>query len=60
MCSAARSSIEVEEESRERVYTCLTPPFEELFDWVEEHTLTLLLEPWTLLTTRDTDTFQKV
>nr|XP_046188834.1 regulator of G-protein signaling 22-like [Oncorhynchus gorbuscha] len=32
----------------------------ELFDWVEEHTLTLLLEPWTLLTTRDTDTFQKV
>ncbi|XP_036793911.1 regulator of G-protein signaling 22 isoform X1 [Oncorhynchus mykiss] len=60
VCSAARSSIEVEEESRERVYTCLTPPFEELFDWVEEHTLTLLLEPWTLLTTRDTDTFQKV
>uniref|UniRef100_A0A8K9USB0 Regulator of G protein signaling 22 n=1 Tax=Oncorhynchus mykiss TaxID=8022 RepID=A0A8K9USB0_ONCMY len=59
VCSAARSSIEVEEESRERVYTCLTPPFEELFDWVEEHTLTLLLEPWTLLTTRDTDTFQK-
>uniref|UniRef100_A0AAZ3Q4W0 RGS domain-containing protein n=1 Tax=Oncorhynchus tshawytscha TaxID=74940 RepID=A0AAZ3Q4W0_ONCTS len=60
VCSAARSSIEVEEESRERVYTCLTPPFEELFDWVEEHTLTLLLEPWMLLTTRDTDTFQKV
>ncbi|XP_052362314.1 regulator of G-protein signaling 22-like [Oncorhynchus keta] len=29
-------------------------------DWVEEHTLTLLLEPWTLLTTRDTDTFHKV
>ncbi|XP_064883138.1 regulator of G-protein signaling 22 [Oncorhynchus nerka] len=60
VCSAARSSIGVEEESRERVYTCLTPPFEELFDWVEEHTLTLLLEPWTLLTTRDTETFQKV
>uniref|UniRef100_A0A8C7GDP8 RGS domain-containing protein n=1 Tax=Oncorhynchus kisutch TaxID=8019 RepID=A0A8C7GDP8_ONCKI len=57
VCSAACSSIEVEEEKR--VYTCLTPPFEELFDWVEEHTLTLLLEPWTLLTTRDTDTFQK-
>ncbi|XP_052363480.1 regulator of G-protein signaling 22-like isoform X21 [Oncorhynchus keta] len=60
VCSAACSSIGVEEESRERVYTGLTPPFEELFDWVEEHTLTLLLEPWTLLTTRDTDTFQKV
>ncbi|XP_055770709.1 regulator of G-protein signaling 22-like [Salvelinus fontinalis] len=60
VCSAARSSIGAEEESRERVYTCLTPPFEELFDWVEEHTLTLLLEPWTLLTTRDTDAFQKV
>ncbi|XP_029602827.1 regulator of G-protein signaling 22-like [Salmo trutta] len=60
VCSGACSSIEVEEESRERVYTCLTPPFEELFDWVEEHILTLLLEPWTLLTTRDMETFQKV
>ncbi|XP_041707648.2 regulator of G-protein signaling 22-like [Coregonus clupeaformis] len=60
VCSAACRSIGVEEESRGKVYTCLTPPFEELFDGVEEHTLTLLLEPWTLLTTRDTDTYQKV
>ncbi|CAB1321379.1 unnamed protein product [Coregonus sp. 'balchen'] len=60
VCSAACRSIGVEEESRGRVYTCLTPPFEELFDRVEEHTLTLFLEPWTLLTTSDTDTYQKV
>ncbi|KAL0963317.1 hypothetical protein UPYG_G00304590 [Umbra pygmaea] len=53
-------NVGVEEEVRKRVYACLTPPFEELFDRVEEHVLTVLLEPWTQLTTWETLTFQKV
>lgn len=38
----------------------MTPAFEELFDSVEEHTLSILLEPWTLLVNRDKETLQKV
>ena len=48
------------EEIRRRVYQCLSPPFEELFDGVEEHILSLLLEPWTLLLSRDTHSYQRV
>lgn len=36
------------------------PAFEELFDKVEEHALNILLEPWTLLVSRDKESFQKV
>ncbi|XP_010891081.3 regulator of G-protein signaling 22 isoform X2 [Esox lucius] len=60
VCSDARCSVDVEEEVRRRVYACLTPPFEELFDAVEEYSLTLLMEPWTQLTTTDTLTHQGV
>lgn len=38
----------------------MTPAFEELFDSVEEHTLTILLEPWMLLVNRDKGSLQKV
>lgn len=38
----------------------MMPAFEELFDNVEEHTLNILLEPWTLLVNRDKESFQKV
>ncbi|KAK6325960.1 hypothetical protein J4Q44_G00016040 [Coregonus suidteri] len=76
VCSAACRSIGVEEESRVtpllrtlhwlpieariRYKTMVLAFGAELFDRVEEHTLTLFLEPWTLLTTSDTDTYQKV
>ncbi|CAJ1061447.1 regulator of G-protein signaling 22 isoform X1 [Xyrichtys novacula] len=58
--SSARSSFGVNEEIRREVYSRMIPAYEELFDRVEEHTLNLLLEPWTLLVSRDTQSFQKV
>ncbi|KAM4633846.1 regulator of G-protein signaling 22 [Polymixia lowei] len=60
LCSSARRSIGVYEETRREVYNRLTPAFEEVFDEVEEHTLAVLLEPWTLLITRDTESYQRV
>lgn len=38
----------------------MMPAFEELFDKVEDHTLNILLEPWTLLVSRDKESSQKV
>uniref|UniRef100_A0A3B5AD13 RGS domain-containing protein n=1 Tax=Stegastes partitus TaxID=144197 RepID=A0A3B5AD13_9TELE len=58
--SSARRSFGVEEEIRRKVYDRLMPAFEELFDGVEEYTLNILLEPWTLLVNRDKESFQQV
>ncbi|KAM9352872.1 regulator of G-protein signaling 22 [Symphorus nematophorus] len=58
--SSARRSISVDEEIRREVYDRMMPAFEELFDKVEEHALNILLEPWTLLVSRDKESFQKV
>lgn len=58
--SSARRSIGLDEKIRREVYDRLMPAFEELFDKVEEHTLNILLEPWTLLVSRDKQSFQKV
>ncbi|XP_031724407.1 regulator of G-protein signaling 22 isoform X3 [Anarrhichthys ocellatus] len=60
LSSSARRSIGVSEEIRREVYDQMMPAFEELFDKVEEHTLNILLEPWTLLVSRDKESFQKV
>lgn len=38
----------------------MMPAFEELFDKVEEHTLNILLEPWTLVVGKDNQSFQQV
>ncbi|KAJ8290950.1 hypothetical protein GJAV_G00019550 [Gymnothorax javanicus] len=57
---SARMTFGVDEDSRRQVQACLTPPFEELFDAVEEHVLTLLFQPWTLMNARDRATFEKV
>ncbi|XP_035246777.1 regulator of G-protein signaling 22 [Anguilla anguilla] len=56
----ARMTVGVDEESRRQVQACLTPPFEELFDPAEEHVLTLLFEPWTMMTDRDRVAYEKV
>uniref|UniRef100_A0A3Q3JGH4 RGS domain-containing protein n=1 Tax=Monopterus albus TaxID=43700 RepID=A0A3Q3JGH4_MONAL len=58
--SSARRSIGVDEGIRREVYNRLMPAFEELFDEVEEHALNILLQPWTLLVSRDKESFQKV
>ncbi|XP_034384383.1 regulator of G-protein signaling 22 [Cyclopterus lumpus] len=60
LSSSARRSIGVGEEIRREVYDQLMPAFEELFDKVEEHSLSILLEPWTLLVSRDKESFEKV
>ncbi|XP_072536053.1 regulator of G-protein signaling 22 isoform X2 [Salminus brasiliensis] len=61
MCSwRAVRSVGVEEQCRQHIFTHLSHPFEELFDQAEEHAHSLLLEPWTLLTQQDTDTFHRV
>ncbi|CAG6016053.1 unnamed protein product, partial [Menidia menidia] len=57
--NVARRSIDVDEEISREVYNRLWPAFEELFDEAEEHALTILLEPWTLLANRDKDSLQK-
>ncbi|XP_042278669.1 regulator of G-protein signaling 22 [Thunnus maccoyii] len=58
--SSARRSLDVDEVIRRDVYDQLMPAFEELFDEVEEHTLNILLEPWTLLVGRDKESLQQV
>lgn len=58
--SCARRSVGVDEEVRREVYERMTPPYEELFDRVEQHVLQILVKPWTLLLRRDTESFQKV
>lgn len=60
LLASAKRAIGVDEQLRREVCGHMSPPFEELFDGVEEHTLSILLEPWTLLLARDKDTFQKV
>ncbi|XP_063735122.1 regulator of G-protein signaling 22 isoform X2 [Eleginops maclovinus] len=60
LSSSARRSIRVDEEIRTQVYDQLMPAFEQVFDRVEEHTLKILLEPWTLLISRDKESLQKV
>jgi hypothetical protein len=60
LSGSAWASVGVAEDQRLGVYECLRPAFEELFDQVEEHILDLLLEPWTLLVTRDTLSYQTV
>ncbi|XP_069001504.1 regulator of G-protein signaling 22-like [Embiotoca jacksoni] len=58
--SCGGRSIGVNEEMRREVYDKLMPAVEELFDGVKEHTLSLLLEAWTLLVNRDHESFQQV
>ncbi|KAF7650882.1 hypothetical protein LDENG_00119300 [Lucifuga dentata] len=60
LCSSARRSVGVDEEVRKEVYDQLVPAFEEVFDVVEEHILYVLLEPWTLLLSRDKESYQQV
>lgn len=58
--SSARRCFGVDEKLRREVYDRLIPPFEELFDRVEEHALNILVEAWTRMVNRDTESFQQV
>ena len=54
------SDLQLHEDIREQVRKELDPPYEELFDTVEEHVLLSLLEPWTMLQGEDESTYSKV
>lgn len=58
--SSARRSINVDVGLQREVYDQLQPAFEELFDDVQDHALNILLEPWTLLVSRDKKSLQQV
>ncbi|XP_068425922.1 regulator of G-protein signaling 22 [Clinocottus analis] len=60
LSASARRSVGVGEEIRREVYDRLTPAFEQLFDPLEERSLGVLLEPWTLLLSSDQESFLKV
>ncbi|XP_026083720.1 regulator of G-protein signaling 22 isoform X3 [Carassius auratus] len=52
LSSGAQMSVGLSEEDRRAVLLRLSPPFEDLFDRAEDHALSVLLEPWTLLSER--------
>ncbi|XP_055019838.1 regulator of G-protein signaling 22 [Boleophthalmus pectinirostris] len=60
LCSSAWRSLGIHEDMRRKVYERLMPAFEELFDDIEEHVLSILLEPWTILINRDEESYQQV
>uniref|UniRef100_W5MU47 Regulator of G protein signaling 22 n=1 Tax=Lepisosteus oculatus TaxID=7918 RepID=W5MU47_LEPOC len=60
ICFGAPEDTGVSGDSRRQICARLDPPFEELFDPAEEHVLTLLLEPWTRMTTCDMAAYHKV
>ncbi|KAJ1193286.1 hypothetical protein NDU88_002585 [Pleurodeles waltl] len=52
--------IGVEQCVKRDIYQKLDPPFEDLFDLAEEYILTLLMNPWILMTGSDRMAFEKV
>ncbi|XP_073702986.1 regulator of G-protein signaling 22 [Garra rufa] len=60
LSSGAQMSVGLNEEDRRDVLLRLSPPFEDLFDRAEEHALSVLLEPWMLLSERLRDTLHTV
>ncbi|XP_072323474.1 regulator of G-protein signaling 22-like isoform X1 [Scyliorhinus torazame] len=56
----APADVELDTENRKMLYRKLEPPFEELFDHVEEYVLVLLLVPWIHMIEMDMSRFRKV
>ena len=56
----APQSLDCPKNMRDQVFQKILPPFEELFDEVEEYCLELLFEAWCKLVCDDTDAFEKV
>ncbi|XP_048451578.1 regulator of G-protein signaling 22-like [Rhincodon typus] len=52
--------VEIDAESKKIIYQNLEPPFEELFDEVEEYVLIVLLVPWMHMIEMDRSSFRKV
>ncbi|XP_072884043.1 regulator of G-protein signaling 22-like [Hemitrygon akajei] len=56
----APADVKLDIENQKSIYNKLEPPFEELFDQLEEHILILLLVPWLKMLETDTSKYQKV
>ncbi|XP_067888776.1 regulator of G-protein signaling 22-like [Heterodontus francisci] len=56
----APADVQIDTENKKKIYSKLEPPFEELFDQLEEHTLILLLVPWIQMIEMDLLTYRKV
>uniref|UniRef100_UPI00398ED8B3 regulator of G-protein signaling 22-like n=1 Tax=Pristiophorus japonicus TaxID=55135 RepID=UPI00398ED8B3 len=56
----APANVEIDSENKNMIYRKLEPPFEELFDQLEEHILILLLTPWIQMLEKDLSRYRKV
>ncbi|XP_055490837.1 regulator of G-protein signaling 22-like [Leucoraja erinacea] len=56
----APADVKIDIENRKSIYNKLEPPFEELFDQLEEHILILLLVPWMKMLDMDNTKYEKV
>ncbi|XP_032874766.1 regulator of G-protein signaling 22 [Amblyraja radiata] len=56
----APADVKIDIENRKSIYNKLEPPFEELFDQLEEHILILLLVPWIKMLDMDNTKYEKV
>lgn len=55
--SGSAQDVHVHRDIQLQVHKELEPPYEELFDAVEEHVLHSLLEPWNLLITHEKESY---
>ena len=55
--SGSAQDVHVHRDIQLKVHKELEPPYEELFDAVEEHVLYSLLEPWNLLIAREKESY---
>ncbi|XP_048451706.1 regulator of G-protein signaling 22 [Rhincodon typus] len=56
----APADVQMDAENKKEIYSKLEPPFEELFDQLEEHTLILLLVPWNQMIEAEMSSYSKV
>ncbi|XP_060680003.1 regulator of G-protein signaling 22-like [Hemiscyllium ocellatum] len=56
----APADIKMDAENKKEIYSKLDPPFEELFDQLEEHILILLLVPWIQMIEAEMASYSKV
>ena len=55
--SGSAQDVHVHRNIQTQVHKELEPPYEELFDAVEEHVLHSLLEPWNMLMAQEKDLY---
>ena len=57
--SGSAQDVHVHRDIQQQVHKELEPPYEELFDAVEEHVLHSLLEPWNLLIAQEKESYNR-